>query len=45
MKTSTHLKLSILSFPRALALYIHVDTMNYQGKVVRFELFALIYLR
>ena len=31
--------------PRALALYIHVDTMNYQGKVVRFELFAFIYLR
>ena len=31
--------------PRALALYIHVDRMNYQGKVVKFELFALIYLR
>ena len=39
------LKIINTAIPRALALYMHVDTMKYQGKVVRFELFALIYLR
>ena len=32
MKTSIHLKIINTFIPRALAFYIHVDTMNYQGK-------------
>ena len=43
VKTNTHLKYYKLFIPSALSTDIGLSTMKYQGKVVTFEMFHLMY--